>query len=204
MTRANDYVYTILNDGLIGGIEFSKIYVLPNDFGGVREVKKELPKLFNNCTAFVATDSIWIVKRILCLRELEQIADETGQFGIIVQNDQAMQGNTVCRFCRDMIKFYVNECKEDKFRSANQQKNTMFLKEEFKKYKRIDDKKIMKKMLKICNITNKLSKGIPLDRQINHQIEYMHDVMYRLHRNADIRIFQKENEAIRQFFDLGR
>jgi hypothetical protein len=42
-----------------------------------------------------------------------------------------------------MVEFYLGECKKKNFMPLNKQKNTMFLKEPFKRYKRIDEKKVL-------------------------------------------------------------
>jgi hypothetical protein len=83
------------------------------------------------------------VKTVLCFKILAEIEKETGILGFVIHKDKAIPGNMVCKSCKDMVEFYLGECKQKRFMPLNKQKNTIFLKTSFKKYKRIDEKKVL-------------------------------------------------------------
>ena len=142
-------IYTILPGAQIGKSVFNKVYILPNIFRTKVEMKKELSTFFNNCTVFTAKDSLWVVKTVLCFKVLAEIEKETGILGFVIHNDKAIPGNMVCKACTDMVEYYMGDCKRKKFIPVGRKKNTMFLKEPFKKYKRIDEKKVLHTYLEV-------------------------------------------------------
>ena len=204
--QENCETYTILPGAEIGNMTFKKVYILPNIFRTKQEMKKELPKLFNNCTVFTAKDSLWIVKTVLCFKVLAEIEKETGILGLVIHNDKAIPGNLVCKSCVDMVEFYLGECKKKNFMPLNKKKNTMFLKESFKTYKRIDEKKVLHNYMEMMYHEYTRQSAIhkndkrTMDAIRTRCADQIGRIMWQLN-DERIRIFDKEKNKATMYFD---
>ena len=199
-------IYTILPGAEIGNLTFNKVYVLPNNFRTKEEMKKELPRLFNNCTVFAAKDSLWIVKTVLCFKVLARLHEEIGILGFVIHKDKAIPGNMVCKSCVDMVEFYLGECKKKNFMPLNKQKNTMFLKKAFKKYTRVDEKKVLHNYMEMMyqeyvrqSDVHKHDKRM-MDSIRQKCAEQIGRIMWQLNDDR-IKIFDKEKNKAAIYFD---
>ena len=204
--KSGSEIYTILPGAEIGNLTFNKVYVLPNIFRTKEEVKKELPKLFNNCTVFTAKDSIWVVKTVLCFKVLARLEEEIGILGFVIHNDKAIPGNMVCKSCVDMVEYYLGECKRKTFMPLNKKKNTMFLKEPFKRYKKLDEKKVLHNYMELMyqeyvrlSNAHKNNKTM-LDTIRVKCAEQIGRIMWQLNDDR-IKTFDKERNKAAIYFD---
>jgi hypothetical protein len=131
--------FTVFSQATIGYQEFKRVYVLENDFRSLVEIKRKLPKLFNNCTAFIADDTIWVVRHVLCKRLTKELKSQGVQKMMIVHNDIAINAEDICCCCKNMVREYVGECKEKSFAFTTKNRRSFFLKEDFKEYKKINE-----------------------------------------------------------------
>ena len=136
--------FTVFSSAQIGGKDFSKVYVLENTFRSLHEIKKKLPTFFNNCTVCIANDTIWVIREVLCKKQIKKLKSEGVAKIVVITNDLAINVDDVCSCCRNMVREYVGECRNEYFLFTTKNRRSFFLKEEFKKYKRLKEIHVLK------------------------------------------------------------
>jgi hypothetical protein len=136
--------FTVFSSAQIGGEDFSKVYVLENTFRSMHEIKKKLPKLFNNCTACIANDTIWVIREVLCKKQMKKLKSGGVDKMVVVTNDLAIDTDDVCSCCRNLVREYVGECRNEYFLFTTKKRRSFFLKEDFKSYKRLKEVHVLR------------------------------------------------------------